>query len=162
MAEALDLTNIDCLKCIHRNKRHGTVKAVHEYDMCRKAKALKPEYSHVNRDGEYISFLINRSHWYGKSCNPKDCPSRFIVERLKDNRMWVHLYFKGLEKEPVVVEENRHEIMVDAGWWVRKLFGLADRFHKWQDARAVKKAQKELDKRKTQLLRHIVKELPRA
>ena len=38
----------------------------------------------------------------------------------------------------------------------------ADRFHKWQDARAVKKAQKELDKRKAQLLRHIVKELPRA
>lgn len=161
MSEALDLTNVDCLNCSHRFRRQGTVKVVHQNDMCRKAKALRPEYSNRTFEGEYIISLINRSHWYDKSCNPKNCPSRFITERVKDNRMWVHMYFKGIEKEPVVIEENRHEIMVDAGWWVRKLFGLADKFHKWQDARAVKKAEKELDKQKAQLLRHIVKELPR-
>ena len=160
MVEPVDLKNIDCLNCIYRYRSGGNDNTVHEYDRCRKAKASKAVYTNGLASGEYIGSILKYPHRY-PNVTPKDCGQRFITEKIKNSRMWVHLYFKGLEKEPVVIEPNKHEVMVLASWWVRKLFGVADRFHQWQDARAVKRAEKLVEKRKTVLLTHIVKELPR-
>lgn len=149
-----------CLWCTHRQKWSDLKKyngKVTQFDQC----SLATAQGHAA--GTYLTTVLSFPHWFERNeINPTDCNRKYVKETIKNNRMWVHLYFKGRERDWIVVEPDKHEIMVDAGWWVRKLFGLADRFHKWQDDRAVKKAQKKLDKRKAQLLRHIVKELPRA
>jgi hypothetical protein len=157
VVEILDAPS--CLGCKHHKKWSDLKKynsKITQFDKCSLATA-QGDYS-----GTYISTLVKYPHWFEKNkINPADCERRFVQETVKSNRMWVHLYFKGREKDWIVVEEDKHEILVQASWWVRKLFGVADKFHAWQDARAVKKAEKLVEKRKTILLTHIVKELPR-
>lgn len=144
------------MDCIHRDKWSYNFKGVSKFDQCRVAR-----HKHVKnmRRSSYLTNIIDHAEMY--NVNPLDCDKKYTRERIKSNRMWVHLYFKGREKDWVVVEPNKHEILVEASWWVRKLFGVADRFHAWQDDRAVKRAEKLVEKRKTILLTHIVKELPR-
>jgi len=148
---------VDCVNCQWRDKWSYSHKGVAKWDKCSIAR-----HKHIKEMGRsnYIKSIIESPDSY--SVNPLDCDKRYVRDRIKNNRMWVHLYFKGREKDWVVIEPNKHEILVQASWWVRKLFGVADRFHQWQDARALKRAEKLVEKRKTVLLTHIVKELPRA
>lgn len=152
MAKLLDAPS--CLGCVNNNKWGREFKqyrnVITEYDKC----------SVGREQGEtetYISTILAFPHWY--NVNPKgDCSRRYVKETIKNSRLWVSLYFKGRERDWIIVEPDRHEIFIEANWFVKKVFGIADRFHKWQDARTVKRFEA---KSRTKVLTHIVKELPR-
>lgn len=149
-------SKVDCLHCTHRRKWTYDIKYVSRYDKCGIARHSAMRY---DAEGKFLTSIISHPEFY--NVNPLDCKMSSIKEFIKNNRLWVHLYFKGREKEPIIVEKDRHEITVTAGWWVRKFFSTADKFHAWQDKRAGKKQLKIENKRKAQILSQMVKELPR-
>lgn len=141
-----------CIGCKFRKQGRSGSKyktQIGEFDRCRKAEL-------------YLSTVIcgTRSRWFYD--NGGICSQRKVEERIKDTVLWVRLYFKGREKDPIVVEEGKHEIFIEGIWLVRKVFGMADKFHAWQDRRREKRWIAAEAKRKAQILTHIVKELPRA
>lgn len=142
-----------CLNCSRRipwndgyMKEYGT-----EFDKCR----LETDGSGW---GGYIESLMRAS---SSLRNPKDCSFELKREFIKNTRLWVTLYFKGRERDWIIVEENRHEIFIEGNWFVRKVFGIADKFHAWQDKRREKRWLVVEAKRRAAVLTHIVKELPR-
>lgn len=149
---ARDITDqVQCLGCRYHRKWHHTKNRVYSTDECEKAN---------NRD---ISNLVdNKSKDMFNGINASDCTEKFISERIKNTRLWVSLYFKGRERDWIVIEEGKHRIFIQGNWFVRKVFGMADKFHAWQDKRREKKWLAAEAKRKAAVLTHIVKELPRA
>ena len=146
----LDVNN--CLNCRYRYRdgRRSTDTKIGVYDRC-------------NLNRLYLSTIAEHSVAYDYvDKETGQCRRKFVAETVHSSILWVRLYFKGLENEPVVIEANKHEINVVGGWFVRKVFGMADKFHAWQDKRREKKWLAAEAKRKAAVLTHIVKELPRA
>ena len=158
MASEYDLpVKVDCGDCVNRQKWAYDTKGVSKYCQCRIAR-----HKILREAGRTYSLktIVNNPDMY--NVNPVNCDNRHIRETIKNSRLWVSLYFKGREKDWIVVEPNRHEILVQGNWFVRKVFGMADKFHAWQDKRREKKWLAAEAKRKAAVLTHIVKELPRA
>lgn len=151
MASPYDL-QASCIGCKYRALGRSGSKyktQIGEFDRCRKADLYLPTV-----------VCGTKSHWF--SNNGGICSQRKVEERIRDTVLWVRLYFKGRENEPIVVEKDKHEIFIQGNWFVRKVFGMADKFHAWQDKRREKKWLAAEAKRKAAVLTHIVKELPRA
>lgn len=142
-----------CLNCSRRIPwNNGYMKEyVTEFDKC------QLETDESGRGG-YIDSLMR-----GRPLrNPKDCSFELKREFIKNTRLWVSLYFKGRERDWIIVEPNKHEIFIEGGWFVKRVFSIADKFHAWQDKRREKRWEA---KRRAAVLTHIaaiVKELPRA
>ena len=139
-----------CIGCKFREQGCSDRKwrtQIGEFDRCKKA-AL------------YLSTVVCGSNrdWFRSGI----CSQRKVEERTKDTVLWVRLYFKGREKDPIVVEKDKHEIFIEGNWFVKRVFGMADKFHAWQDRRREKRWIAAEANRKAQILTHIVKELPRA
>lgn len=142
-----------CIGCAHHQRwsqasNYDTV--VTEFDRCAIMEA-------TDSYGFISSVLHGRA-----IVDPSDCKMRTVKEIIKNSRLWVSLYFKGRERDWIVIEEGRHEVLIQGNWFVRKVFGMADKFHAWQDKRREKKWLAAEAKRKAAVLTHIVKELPRA
>lgn len=149
-----------CIGCAHHRKWSNASNyssVVTEFDTCFVVK------SQGQSNGAFIEHILQHPHWFVKDkVDPADCSRKFTREIIKNSMLWVRLYFKGRERDWIVIEENKHEIFIEGNWFVRKVFGIADKFHEWQDKRREKRWLAAEAKRKAAVLTHIVKELPRA
>ena len=152
MAKGMPLDVTNCLNCKyrHRDGRQSSDTRIGGYDKC-------------NLNGLYLSTIVNHTNTISNiDKETGECKRKLVAETVHSSILWVRLYFKGLENEPIVIEQNKHEILIEGGWFVKKVFGIADKFHAWQDRRREKRWIAAEANRKAQILTHIVKELPRA
>lgn len=146
-----------CGNCLNRDKGFsGPVKGVSIYDKCR---ISRPSYDKDRKTSSYITCLLKFPKHY--DVNPLNCDKKYVREVVKNSRLWVSLYFRGREKNWIIVEINRYEVLIEANWFVKRVFGIADKFHRWQDKCVVKRFEQGEAKRKSLVLTAIVKELPR-
>jgi hypothetical protein len=98
--------------------------------------------SHPGNDKFYISTLFDYYDGrYGKKMG-KVCPYSEKLIELKDTRLWLRMYKKGIEKEEIPLDTiNKEKALVRANWLIMKIAHVADWFIKRYDERMANRRQ---------------------